>query len=108
MAGFDISFQSSGPAGISLSLPISFKVINVQINGFDVCMGSDGNFLYVNKDKKWVVGPKMGDLSLIFMQNLEVASPRVPSFDWQYREGKATTGDWLDDASLISIPLKGK
>ena len=103
-----MSFESTGLAGISLSLPISFKLIDIQINGFDACIGSDGSFLFVNDDKNWVVGPKIGDFSLTFMQNLEVASTRVPSFDWQYRDGKATIGDWLNDASLIGIPLKGK
>ena len=108
MAGFDITFESSGSAGASLSLPISFKVIDVQINGFDVCIGSDGSFLFVNEVNNWVVGPKMGDLSLFFMQNLEVASINLPSLDWQYREGKAPSGDWLVDAALVGVPLKGK
>ena len=90
-----------------MSLPISFKVIDVQINGFDVCIGSDGSFLFVNEANNWVVGPKMDDLSLIFMQSLEVASSTVPSFDWQFREGKATIGDWLEDSKLIGLPLTG-
>jgi len=107
MSGFDISFESTGAANMSLSLPISFKRINVQLNGFDVFMGSNGSFLFVNGNSNWVVGTTMGDDATVFMQNLETASTAVPSFFWQYREEKAITGAWLDDSDLVAKPLKG-
>ena len=59
--------------------------------------------------KNWVVGPKLGDSSSIFLKNLEVATSIVPSFDWKYHDKKADTYDpWIVDDALIGKPLKGK
>ena len=103
-----MSFESTGPAGDSLGLPLYFTVINQQINGFNVYISSNGTYLFVNEAKNWVVGHKMGDNSSIFFINLQAPTTTVPSCDWKYREERTTSGAWIDDTELMAKPLKGK
>ena len=88
-------------------MPLSFKMLDIVHNGFNVYIGSDGSFLFVNGENKWVVGIHWEDDSSIFMINNEEATSFIPSFDWKYREEKATSGAWLVDTKLVGLPLKG-
>ena len=101
--------MSTGPAGILFDNSIKFMITTKLENGFPICIGTGGFFLFVislDGALVWVIGTIIGDSSTIIMKNPDTpVEGLIPTLGWLYIDG----GEWIIDGSLtvVMIPAIG-